>query len=326
LCSTPGWCELLDTKLDDVCASDDGCWGVVAAWSGGVADTQRNRLVVWGGGHQDYYGNEVYALDLNAVKMLRLNEPSPPNTGGDCVETLSDGAPNSRHTYGGLAYIAHADQMFAFSGSLACGGGYFSDATWTLDFASMSWTQRDDGPTAVPGATSDYDPVTKKVYLHDLDELWSYDVDSDSYQLLESNNGEETDYHMTGVFDPGRKLWIMFGGGQVRVHAIGNGSAGPMQIWDSQTTGCGPLQNADYPGLAYYPNEKVIVGWAGNDDVYRFNPDTKTCTVTTYGGGPGPASGGYFGVTAGRFRYFPSLGVFGLVNAADQNAYTLRLD
>jgi len=41
------------------------------------ADTKSNRLIIWGGGHGDYFGNEVYGLDLNNMTMSRLTEPSP---------------------------------------------------------------------------------------------------------------------------------------------------------------------------------------------------------------------------------------------------------
>ena len=74
--------------------------------------------------------------------------------------------------------------------------------------------------------------------------------------------------------------------------------------------------------MAYDPVQDRIVGWAGGDTVYLFNPDTKTCTARTYPGGPGAAT--ELGVY-GRFRYFPGLGVFALVNRANQNTYILRL-
>ncbi len=62
-----GWTPLANTILQNVCASQSpggniGCEGVVYAWSSAVADTARNRLIIWGGGHADYLGNEVYAL------------------------------------------------------------------------------------------------------------------------------------------------------------------------------------------------------------------------------------------------------------------------
>jgi len=33
-------------------------------FSGGILDTKRDRMLIWGAGHNDYYGNELYAFNL----------------------------------------------------------------------------------------------------------------------------------------------------------------------------------------------------------------------------------------------------------------------
>ena len=86
----------------------------------GAFDTKRNQLVMWGGGLDDYFGNEIYALNLTTLSMTRLTEPATPYA--NYVETLADGTqPNSRHTYDGLAYMENVDRLFAFGG-----GGHIS--------------------------------------------------------------------------------------------------------------------------------------------------------------------------------------------------------
>ncbi len=120
----PGeWYEVPNSHLLDVGAdptelnlSGSISRGLMAAWSGGVFDTKRDRLIIWGGGHNDYGGNELYAFDVNLLRWLRLTEPTPnPNR---CQEVNSDGTPVARHTYNGLAYIANGDRCFAFGGDL----------------------------------------------------------------------------------------------------------------------------------------------------------------------------------------------------------------
>jgi hypothetical protein len=59
LCSTLGWCEITNTKLESVCPRPSpggvsGCSSVIAAWSGAAADIDTNQLYIWGGGHNDY--------------------------------------------------------------------------------------------------------------------------------------------------------------------------------------------------------------------------------------------------------------------------------
>jgi len=352
LCPSLGWCEITDTKLADVCPDEvkyasiqanEGCSAVINDWSGGAQDPSRNRLIVWGGGHGGYFGNELYALDLNLLKMVRLNDPSDV-TGydfNDCYapDAYPDGRPASRHTYDGLAYIAHAEKMYAFSGAKApC--GYQGSDTWTLDLATVTtapagraapWalvSPQVSGGTlrGGVGVVADYDPTSKQVIMSELLNVWSYDIDTNRYTLL-NDQGASLDYHMTGRVDPKRKLFFVMGasgspGGGLVVFDIASGSTHARQSWTSQVAGCEALLSAIYPGLAYDPVQDKLVGWPGGDSVYLFDPDAKSCTKVTYPGGPGPQNANG---TNGRFRYFPGLNVFALVNDWKQNAFTLRL-
>jgi hypothetical protein len=334
LCTGVGWCEIADTKLETVCAAThgfeevsgvEGCAGIINDWSGGIADLAHDRLIVWGGGHNGYYGNELYAFDLASLEFQRLTDPSPPAPGGnECPEELSDHTPNSRHTYNGLAEIPHLGRMWAFGGSLACGPGNFGNDTWILDLDNFAWTRGEPAsgpiPDASPGVAAEYDSNTRKVFLHDTVAFLRFDPETSTYETLSEQSG--VDYHLTGVIDPKRRLFILFGGGQVRAFDIGAASTFEMQIWDDQVTGCSALRDTVYPGLAYDPVQDRIVGWAGGNTAYTFDVDAKSCTAVTHPGGPGPQPEAG---THGRFRYFPKFRVFAVVNDWQQNAYTLRL-
>ncbi len=330
---TLGWFRIPNSKLVSVCPPNtaqyefsDFCRNVVDAWGGAIADVARNRMIIWGGGHKDYAGNEVYALNLSDLSMARLNDPSPINTSGTCLAALSDGRPNSRHTYSGLAYVAHANRMYAFSGSLTCNSGNAADDTWMLNLANLEWQRMDPTNGAKPTSSflfnmvSDYDPHTQKVLMHDRKNLWTYDFATNTYTEVHENVSSVLDAN--GVIDPKRKLFFVVGEGIFHVYDIRPGRGYPRTNLASQVTGCGPLINAVVPGLAYDPVQDRIVGWAGGDTVYLFNPDTRTCTPVTFPGGPGAANS--LG-TYGRWRYFPGLGVFALVNDAEQDAFTLRM-
>ncbi len=106
-----GWYEIPNTKLRSVCPPNgfggsgynftDKCWGLTGAWSSAVFDPGRNHLVVWGGGHADYYGNEIYTLDLSNLTISRLNDPGLPlvNQGSGCSGSQANGnEPSSRHS------------------------------------------------------------------------------------------------------------------------------------------------------------------------------------------------------------------------------------
>ena len=80
----PGqWYEFPGTRIRDVLPSPipQGNPTAMLYYSGGAYDTRRNRLIVWGGGHAAYDGNEVYAFDVAAGKWSRLTEPTaePPS-------------------------------------------------------------------------------------------------------------------------------------------------------------------------------------------------------------------------------------------------------
>jgi hypothetical protein len=142
-----GWTDLSSTLLQSVCPPNyfggqnypfyTLCSQVIWSWSGGIADTLRNRLIIWGGGHQNYSGNEVFALNLtaNPPAFTLLTEPSvfDPNTSVCPNTNASDGTPVSRETYNDLVYLPSIDRMFSFDGGRApC--GTCSGTTWTLDF------------------------------------------------------------------------------------------------------------------------------------------------------------------------------------------------
>jgi hypothetical protein len=325
-----GWYQIPNTALQSVCAPASrypqiqgtmGCNAVISAWNGGAADIKRNRLMVWGGGHSDYFGNEVYALDLNTLSMLRLTEPSPVSNVGTCPEAYPDGAPSSRHTYDGLVYLPVQDKLFSYGGSKS-GCGFMSVGSWALDLATLHWKSLDPHggatPGGLPGVMADFDPNTGLVFLFDTENFYTYNPANNSYARIAQQGGPR--YNLTGVIDPGRKLFFMVGGGTFYAYSISHSYK--LENWTSRITGCEAIVRVSSPGLAYDPVQKLIVGWAGGNTVYVFDPDTRACTPASFPQGPGaPSQWGTFG----RWRYFPTLGVFALVNDWRQNAWTLRL-
>jgi len=330
--STAGWSQLSNTKLRSVCAANvpgnAGCAGIVDASSSAAFDTKRNRLVVWGGGQDSYFGNELYALNLDSLSVSRLTDPATPYE--KSVEALAGGTqPNSRRTYDGLAYMENVDRLFAFGG-----GGAFSTAssgngsleTWTFDFSTNRWQwMRPSGPNPKAFISmSAYDPNTGKVLVHDGLCLYAYDFASNSYQSLPAGGTCQrlfpAGYWMTGVLDPVRKKFFLFGGGDQWVYDVGpNGSFAPQPF---KTTGGEALVNSRNPGLAHDPATGRIVGWNGGDTVYVLNVDAKSWAAVPYPGGPGSASPTG---TLKRWNYSSKLGVFVVLNGVDRDAFVLRL-
>ena len=336
--TTAGWFQIPNTQLNSVCAATNGfaqvsgntgCSAIVGAWNSGAFDTKRNRLLIWGGGHTDYYGNELYSLDLRDLTINRLNAPGLPIASG-CTESIAGGTqPNSRHTYDGLEYMENVDRLFVFSGSLACGAGTGGQDTWTLDLATMRWQLMSPAgvaPKGDMGMLTAYDRNTGRVYVHDRMHLYAYDFATNTYTRISSQTAS-MGYTLTATIDPKRNLFLVIGydrnasAGRVYAYDL---SAAPgtamMQTW-STSGGAGIVSDA-WIGLAYHPPTDRIVAWNGDNTVYSLNPDTKQWSTVTLTGGPGPL--GSHG-TIGRWNYSPSSDVFVVVNRTDQNGFTFRL-
>ena len=82
---------------------------VIGAWNGGAYASgygASGALIVMGGGHADYYGNEVYAFDLGTRRWQRLTNPfrNPSFPVADGI--WADGTPSVSHTYDQVEYHA----------------------------------------------------------------------------------------------------------------------------------------------------------------------------------------------------------------------------
>jgi len=324
--STLGWYQIPNTTYAPLCPSGQSgsCQYVVDAWNSGVADTKRNRLVFLGGGHGNYSGNEVYALDLNSLQMLRLTNADPPNEA--CTDVDPSGNPNSRHTYGGLSYIPSTDQVYMHGGAPYPCGSAGIVSTWLLSLAGPTWARKDPLSGAQVTANccnyisfSDYDPVTDSVWYTDDYDLWTYKVQTNTQTHLSTvaNLG----YHQNCAVDYDARLFTCFGDGTVEQASM-TAATPTLNDITSQTSGCATLAGTDYSGLTYDPVQKKVIAWIGGGSVIVFDSNAKTCTTQSFSGGPGSQSPTG---TFNRWRYFPALGVFALVNNWQQNAWVLRM-
>lgn len=84
-------------------ASPGGSTGhlsVLGAWCGmGIDQTRKMMFMLHNGGHNDYYGNEVYSCDLTLASpaWVRRRNPSTASGSGN-IAKFSDGRPCSDHT------------------------------------------------------------------------------------------------------------------------------------------------------------------------------------------------------------------------------------
>jgi hypothetical protein len=309
---------------------------VIAKWSGGAYDTKRDRLIVWGGGHWDYSGNEMYVFRINSengdppLTWKRLTNPTMDVSGSGSY--YSDGKPRSRHTLDYVEYIPPPFDRFCSFGGTSLYPGTVTENTDCFNFDTLQWSRYADNTQSYgEGATVVYDPVKGHIWAHGASpsptRLSEYNPSTNTWTVRgEYQSSLEYVYEKIGVIDPVRRKYVIIGNGVLVSFNIDDAGTLPMTNLAPLTTGATSIQNSTQLGAAYDPVSDRIVAWSGGTDVYLLNmstlvwtrvPPAATNTVTP----TSPASAG----TYGRFRYIPSKNAFIVVNATNQNVYFYKL-
>ncbi len=340
----PGeWMEIPNSHLRDVFAPVNpsllgGPSGVVGAWSGGAFDTKRDRMIVWGGGHGDYYGNEIYVFDLNSLKWTRVNDPSFVEAGVAEFPSgyYTDGNPVSRHTYNYLQYLPDPiDRFCSFGGAgLWQSGQYGTSHVDCFNFDKNLWeTQKfPDTPSAGIGANTAYDPVTQSLWQHGgyADTGMSrLDLKTGQWTQLWrpfTNAGYTLGYYRTSDLDPLLKQFIAVGANKIITWDLNN--IGPTNYGtEITTTGPQNIVAASSPGFIYVPDLMAFVGWGGGKDLYKLDLATKTWTtmpLSANSAATPPAVQSNWG-TFGRMRYSPKKKVIVLITGDSNNVLVYKV-
>jgi hypothetical protein len=302
--------------------------GVMEAWGGGAFDTTRDRLLVWGGGHADYAGNELYAFDLNTLSWTRLTEPSTDVGGVESSGEYPDDKPRSRHTYNYIQYSPVTDRFYTVGGGGLFPSGQVGTTTVNaFDFKTNSWLRLNPIPgESGPGSHSGVDTQTGHIWLDAGGIVMEYDPVADNWTTKNSYDALANrimwNYSMTGVVDPVHKKFVSIGGGKVYVHDISD----PSKVTSKElaTTGDTAVIMGK-PGVDYHAPSRTIVAWGGGSDIYTLDLDTNVWTKHISKGGATPTAAATNG-TYGRFRYSEKKNFFVVVNHANENVYIYKPD
>jgi hypothetical protein len=137
---------------DCVYSAIDGQAGVLAYSGMAVAPDcgALGSLVVTGGGHADYYGNEVYLFDLATERWTRINNPSTAFTGVGDTDPMcdwahgeyGDGSPIASHTYNNLQVVPYKVKgllLNCLSAGMYGSGGRANGWSHACDLATGVW-------------------------------------------------------------------------------------------------------------------------------------------------------------------------------------------
>ena len=345
----PGhWYEIPNSRVDavDPCPADncaytavEGQTAVINDWNGGAYDTVNDRLIVWGGGHSGYAGNELYAFDLNAGTWIRWTEPSTNTSCDFSTNEYPNGSPCAMHTYDYVDFHPGSQSFVILGGASPYPqGGGGSPTAHMYSFASNAWRRGADrtGGSTLEGATSGYDPTR--------DVFWVLPAYDQKFAKFDPNAnggvGQWTQYNNDNIsidaasaVDPVHDLFVTVdgrGNHTVRVHELANPSAAPVVV---TTTGDTAPEQQAAAGFEWDPATNQFVSWIGGTSVYTLTPpagDWKTGTWTWAQVQAAPTNtvtptAHNPNGTYSRFRYVPSKNLFIVVNGTNENVFVYKL-
>lgn len=101
---------------------------VIYAWASFAWDSARSRLVLYGGGHANYDGNEIYVFDGLTRRWSLAFHASDVRVYSGAEYVTVDGpfhSPVSAHTYDNNGYLQVLDRFITFGGAAAHSGGAY---------------------------------------------------------------------------------------------------------------------------------------------------------------------------------------------------------
>lgn len=342
------WIELPNSDLNASGVMETGGMEVVDAWGGGVivtgglyigsVQTAGTFLVIFGGGHTNYSGNEVYAYgplenDSPVWQKLRAaTSPAPTN-----VDEDGSGNPVSRHTYDALVYVDDGTRnwmmcmgiLYSYSAS----NGYNSVHRFDFDVASpasnLPWAKRADAYGAAN--ITAYEPLSGRVwyYVSGANHVGYFDVAANTKTDALYKSPVGAGGNTASDIDTSRGLWAWWSSsGGISFYRTNNGVSNDYYV--PTTTGTAPSGQGSilYDSVADVFRVRLD---ADGKKIWTLTPPASnpyaggnawTWSSATPGTGATPDTGNAQG-TFGRFGYSPNADVKGyvLMNNPDGKIY-----
>jgi hypothetical protein len=141
----------------------NGFKSITEAWNGAVLASrfgESGAMVVFGGGHNDYFGADVHAFDLSTRQWSRIADgyisPHASAYGAGATYPLAeypDGSPLPPHTYEYVQYDPQGNDYILFKGQLELGPDVKAAAIpHMFNFDTLSWRRGPRHPQAVLNA------------------------------------------------------------------------------------------------------------------------------------------------------------------------------
>ena len=354
---SPGtWCAVTSSDLDAVkpTISNSGLSiNGVLAYSGGAYDSSRKVFIIWGGGHNDYAGNEIYMFDVDPESGGYLTwtrtDPTDPVDSTDGPATYNvDGRPRSNHTYNNLEYIPAYDKFcsIGITGQYSQGNGAYRQI-WCNDFDNQTPTMLGWAEVTATGWTTAQnqiayesnavlDPTTGNIYyarvLNDWQDLFVLDTSTNTWDPLTNygtnklSPGENAYQAQCAIHDTERIMYCVGGGSMWSWGLTGSNTFTNLT---GTVSGSTVILNADDPGIEYDSTNDQIIAYAGTagslDKTYILEGNSWTEIDVDVSNVDVPGAMAPNG-TFGRWQYIPSENAFVLYSTnASSDVFLYRL-
>jgi hypothetical protein len=259
---------------------------IISAWSSMTWDPNRHHLIIWGGGHANYAGNDVYRFDAADLRWHRASLPSAvyPRFFDRRFFTV-DGAlnaPISSHTYDNQEFLPQLDRFITFGGASYNAGRIFVLDDGVTKTGPYLWDPSRAGANMVGGldgsqvAPTTYSDVTggrmwtnrnaiavKGIGARRPDSFvngtsaYVLEQGVESILVTESpqNGGDLFRYHIPSLANPALDRWDLIGPGLRSYSDQGAGAYDPVRRLYLRTARMGTsygivMWNVATPGLA----------------------------------------------------------------------------
>lgn len=290
----------------------------IVAFSGMAIDDRRDQLLFFGGGHDDYWGNEVWSWNIATRAWLKAYEPDPLRNVdlAACLASVDNTRlpgmwmpsrrPISRHTYDSVEFISHMGVMMAGGASTYSGSGEYlwSDTSpsrhgcylnapgdlWFYDPATKSWqykgsSRTDAGRDGITVAA--YDGTTGNIVALGRDpnysiSTWIYDPLRNVFERKRPTRVAPWHGEIAATYDGKRRYVLFFGGEYPKSDQLWAYSVDQDTWVDlSPPTGVRPTAGGGY-GIAYdSANDVVIVYGPSGLWIYDYARKSWTQPTTT---------------------------------------------
>jgi hypothetical protein len=353
------WLALPGSDMSAACPGSGSyaCWAVLGAWGGGTYDVAGDRMLIWGGGHNDSHLNNLFVYDVRERAWRRETE-MPAGIDADTVpeswrqiELESCGYyPRTSEPYTvptdwlipETGYIRH--ELCTTPEVRALYDDQQPRSRHTYGYLVFDPAENRFCSLGSAGGFPSGQTGTSEIVCYDFDDRrWS---PAGENPYVSVNSTSAVDDHGRAWYLSGATANVLaydFATGESTEHASTLGVSGTAAIdtLRQRVVVAGPdgaivtldLASPDalvdqahtgsaaidrFPGFDYAASEDRFYAWDGGTAVYALDPETFAWTaIPTTGDDPGPSMSNG---TYGRFRWAPNLGVFVLVNAA--SSYT----